>query len=90
MNLTLFFAVIAGIAMVWYVVTTLMIYDNLKKRKVNVQFLFLRFMAPSYANRYKKITLNETGKVGSLYYHWIFAINIALIFASAAIVAELF
>ena len=88
MSLIIFFAVIAGIAVVWYVITTLMIYYNLKKRKMNVQFVFLNFMAPSYANRYKKITLEETGKIGTLYYHWIISINVALLFGAAAIASK--
>jgi hypothetical protein len=45
-------------------------------------------MFPVYANRYKKITLEETGKTGSLFYHWIISINTALVFAVAAIISR--
>jgi hypothetical protein len=44
-------------------------------------------MLPVYAHRYKKITLNETGKVGPLFYHWVIAINTALVLAIATIVS---
>ena len=47
-------------------------------------------MLPAYASRYKKITLKETGKVGSLFYHWLIAINIALAFGIAAIISKSF
>ncbi len=45
-------------------------------------------MLPVYAHRYKKITLEETGKVGSLFYHWLISINVALVFAVAAIISK--
>jgi hypothetical protein len=45
-------------------------------------------MLPFYANKYKKITFEETGKVGKLFYHWLLAINTALVFAIAAIISK--
>ena len=47
-------------------------------------------MFPVYAHRYKKITLEETGKVGPLFYHWVIAINTALVLAIAAIISKIF
>jgi hypothetical protein len=47
-------------------------------------------MLPAYASRYKNITLEETGKVGSLFYHWLIAINTALVFGIAAIISKSF
>ncbi len=88
MNLTIFFAVIAFIAVGWYIVSGIMIYSELQKRGQKVYFVFLNFMLPVYASRYKKITLGETGKVGSLFYHWLIAINTALVFAIAAMVSK--
>lgn len=88
MNITFFFAIIAGIALVWYVVSSIMIYNELKKRNISVNFIFIRFMIIPYANKYKEITKNETGKVGSLFYHWIISINVTLVFAVAAIISK--
>ena len=88
MNLTIFFAVIAGIAVVWFIVSSMMIVNDLMKRGHKINFIFIKVMFPVYAHRYKKITLEETGKVGSLFYHWIIAINIALVFAVAAIISK--
>jgi len=45
-------------------------------------------MLPVYAHRYKKITLEETGKAGTLFYHYVIAANIALVFAIAAIISK--
>lgn len=64
-----------------YIVTTVMIYKNLKARGDKVSFLLLRLFAISYANRYKKLTKHETGKIGILFYLWIITINAALICA---------
>jgi len=72
-----------------YVVSSLLIYNALQKRNMPVSFLWLRAMAPVYAFRYKKITISETGKTGSLFYHWIISINLALAFAVAAVIIAL-
>ena len=88
MNVTIFLAVIAFIAVGWYVVAGIMIFTNLQKRGEKVYFIFLNFMLPFYANRYKKITKEETGKPGLLFYHWIIAINTALVFGIAAIISN--
>ena len=88
MNLTIFFAVIAGIAVVWFIVSGMMIVNDLMTRGHKINFIFIKVMFPVYAHRYKKITLEETGKVGSLFYHWVIAINIALVFAVAAIISK--
>lgn len=90
MNLTIFFAVIAGIAIVWYIVSGIMIVNELKKRKQKIQFIFINVMLPVYAHRYKKITLSETGRVGPLFYHWLIAINTALVLAIATIISKIF
>lgn len=89
MNTTIIFAVIAVIALIWYVVSSIMIYSELKKRNVSVNFIFIRFMIIPYANKYKEITKKETGRVGSLFYHWIISINIALVFGIAAVATKL-
>ena len=88
MNITIFFVVIAGIAIVWHIVSGAMIVNELMKRKQKIKFIIIKFMLPVYAHRYKKITLEETGKVGSLFYHYVIAVNIALVFALAAIFSK--
>ena len=89
MNLTIFFATIAGIAVVWFIVSSIIIVNELLKRGQKVNFIFIKVMIPVYAHRYKKITLEETGKVGSLFYHWVISIDITLIFGVASIITIL-
>jgi hypothetical protein len=88
MTLTIFFAVIAFIAVGWYIVAGIKIVNELLKRKQKIQFIFINVMLPVYAHRYKKIIMEETGKVGSLFYHWLIAINTALVFGIAAIISK--
>ena len=88
MNITIFFVVIAGIAIVWHIVSGAMIVNELMKRKQKIKFIIIKFMLPVYAHRYKKITLEETGKVGLLFYHYVFAANVALVFALASIISK--
>ena len=87
MDLTKIFIAVAAIGVVVYIVVSIMIYNELKKRDVNVHFVFLRFMIPFYANQYKSLTIAENGKTGVLFYYWIISINTALVFAIAAIVS---
>lgn len=89
MSLTIFFAIIAGLAIIWFIVSGMMMVNELMKRGGKINFIFINVMFPVYAHRYKKISLKETGRVGSLYYHWLVAINTAFIFALAAIVTNI-
>ncbi len=88
MNLTSILIMLACLYVVWYVVATLLIYEDLRRRDQRVSFLWLRVMAPWYAFRYREITRKETGKVGALFYHWIVSINSALAIAVLAFVVH--
>jgi len=88
MNLAIFLAIIAGLAVIWFIVSGMMMVNELMKRGEGINFIFINAMLPVYAHRYKKITLEETGKVGPLFYHWLIAINTALVFAFAAIISK--
>lgn len=87
--MTVLFASIAVISVIWYIVTGIIICDWLSKRSYKVNYLFLRMFLPLYANQYRKLTTAESGRVGILYLHWIISINMALVFAAAAIVSYL-
>lgn len=88
MNLTIFLAVLAFIAVGWYITTGIMIFIDLQKRGEKVYFILLNVMLPFYAQRYKKLTLEETGRTGRLFYHWLIAINTALVLGAAAIASK--
>ncbi len=89
MSLTILLAILAFIAVGWYITSGIMIFSELQKRGEKVYFIFLNVMLPFYAQRYKKLTLEETGRPGKLFYHWLVSINTALIFGAAAIASKL-
>ena len=62
-----------------YVIFSMMIVHQLSKRDVKISFLFLRLFIIKYIHQYKQITLEETGKVGPLFYPCIVSINMALV-----------
>lgn len=84
-----FYGILAGLCGVWNGIAGGMIYFDLRGRGEKVNFFLLRMMAPWYAYRYRRITREETGRTGSLFYHWVVSINSALVFAVVAIVLKL-
>ena len=72
---------VAVAAAFYHVVATILIYANLRRRGVAVNFLLLRLFAPKYASQYKRLTTEETGHTGPLFYHWVASINVALVAA---------
>ncbi len=88
MKYAVILAAVAVACALWNVVTSVRIYDDLRRRKIRVSFFLLRALAPKYAYQYKKITTQESGKPGPLFTHWIISINLALVFAIAAILAK--
>jgi len=63
-----------------YIWSTIMIYSFLKDRNEKMQsFIFINLFVFRYIKIYKTITKNKTGKIGYLYYLWIFTINLALL-----------
>lgn len=63
------------------IVCSILIIRELINRKVKINFLLLRFLLPKYVHDYKKMILEETGKVGILFPLWIISINTTLVFA---------
>jgi hypothetical protein len=59
----------------------MMIVHQLSKRGVRISFFWLRLYIIKYLHQYKKITLEETGKVGPLFYPCIISVNMALVLA---------
>ena len=86
MNAFILFMSLAIAAAVIYVVFSMLIVRELQKRNVKINFFFLRLFLLKYANQYKQITLQETGKVGSLFYGWLVSINAALVFVILGLV----
>jgi len=79
MNVTTLLTAIAIIGVGWGTVTSVRIFDALRKRGHSVNFLWLRLYLPSYVHRYAVLTKEETGKTGPLFYHFVIAFNVALV-----------
>jgi hypothetical protein len=88
LNMLYFLITVGAGAVIWYVVATLLICEYLRKKNQRVNYIFLKMMAPVYAHRYRKITRQETGKTGRLFYHWIISVNTMLVAAVLSLIIK--
>jgi hypothetical protein len=82
------FAIATACCGLWAAVTSVRIYDYLRKKNVPVSFFWLRVLIPKYLGQYREITLKDTGRAGPLFYHFVISINLALVAAIAAILSR--
>lgn len=80
------FLYLALLSVVCNIVITIIIISELQKRKIKINFFLLRLYIPKYVHEYKKITLEETGKVGPLFYYWLSTINLAWILVAIGLI----
>jgi hypothetical protein len=73
------FLVVGILSALWGVVVFILIAAALCKRGIHVNMLLARLFFFRYLSHYKRATFSETGKVGSLYYSYIIAMNLALV-----------
>jgi hypothetical protein len=85
---TLFF-ILALISVACGIATSIMIASFLSERGVKINYLFIRLFIFRYVRQYRRITMEETGKPGPLFYWFITAWNLALVFAIVGIILEL-
>ena len=71
--------ILALISVCIFVVFSMMIVHQLTKRGVKINFLLLRLLIIKYIHQYRKITVEETGKIGPLYYPCLVSVNLALV-----------
>ena len=67
------------VCVVWAVAASVLIARELEKRGMPVSFLWLRLMIFKYVHQYCKVTRQETGHVGPLFYHYVVPLNVALV-----------
>jgi hypothetical protein len=75
---------------IWAVTAAVLIARDLEKRGIPVSFVWLRLMILKYLHQYSKITREETGRVGPLFYHYVVPLNVALVLAVAMAAVALF
>ena len=75
------FFVLAIVFLLCGVVFSVLIISFLSKRGIKINYLLIRIYIYKYVNQYRKITIEETGKVGPLFCPFITSLILALIFA---------
>ena len=70
-------------------VAIVLIARDLEKHGISVDFLWLRVMILKYLDEYRKVTLEETGRVGPLFYHYVIPLSVALALVIILVVLEL-
>ena len=68
-----------------FVIFSIMIVHEVSKRGVKISFFWLRLYIIKYIHQYRKLTKEETGRVGPLYYPCIISVNLALVLAIAGL-----
>ena len=75
------FLVLATVCVLCGVVFSMMITAFVSKRGTKINYLLIRIYIYKYVNQYRKITIEENGKVGPLFYPFIVSFILALLFA---------
>ena len=75
------FLVLAIICLLCGVVSSIMITSFVSRRGTKINYFLIRIYIYKYINQYRKITEDETGKVGPLFYLFIVSFILALLFA---------
>ncbi len=73
----------------WAAAAAVLITRNLEKHDIAVDFLWWRMRMLQYLSQYRQRTLAETGQVGSLFYHFVAPLCIALVLAILLLVGNL-
>lgn len=70
------------------IVLSALIVHELRKRGVKINYFLIKLLLPKYVHQYKRITKEERGAVGGIFYGWLISINAALVFGVAGLVAR--
>ncbi len=71
-----------------FIIFSIMIVNEVSKRGVKINFFLLRLYIIKYIHQYKKITKEETGKIGPLYYPCTVSVTLALVCAIVGLVLK--
>jgi len=69
-----------------YIFATIRVVIELQRRKYKINFLLIKVLIFKYVNDYKKITTEETGSPGQLYYVWVYSVILMAISAIGVII----
>lgn len=79
MNLSIYFISAALGCVAWAIMSLVLLTKYLDQKGIKTPFPFIGALIFRNLSHYKKITLQEKGRVGPLYYSYFISINLALI-----------
>ena len=83
------FFILAIVSVACGLAASIMITAFLSKRGIKINYLFFRVLIFKYINQYRKITMEETGKPGPLFYPFILSMNLTLLFVVVGIILRI-
>ena len=84
--MSMFFFIPALVSVIVGIVFMIMIVSFLSKRGIKINYIFFRLYIIKYIHQYRKITIEENGKPGHLFYAFIVSMNLALVLAVIGII----
>jgi len=86
--MSMFFFILAIISAICSTAFMVMIASSLSKRGVKINYVFIKLYIIKYIHQYRKLTEEETGKPGNLFYAFIISMNLALVFTIIGIILK--
>ena len=86
--MSMFFFIPALVSAIFGIVFMIMITSFLSKRGIKINYIFLRLYIIKYIHQYRKITIEENGKPGNLFYPYIVSMSLALVLAVIGIILK--
>ena len=86
--MSMYFFIPALVSVIFGIVFMIMIVSFLSKRGIKINYIFLRLYIIKYIHQYRKITIEENGKPGNLFYAFIVSMNLALVLAVIGIILK--
>ena len=84
--MSMFFFIPALVSVTFGIVFMIMIVSFLSKRGIKINYIFIRLYIIKYVHQYRKITVEENGKPGNLFYPYIVSMSLALVLAVIGII----
>ena len=86
--MSMFFFIPALVSFIFGIVFMIMITSFLSNRGIKINYILLRLYIIKYVHQYRKITMEENGKPGNLFYAFIVSMNLALVLAIIGIILK--
>ena len=86
--MSMFFFIPALVSVIFGIVFMIMIVSFLYRRGIKINYVFLRLYIIKYVHQYRKITIEENGKPGNLFYPYIVSMSLALVLAVIGIILK--